>query len=169
MKCGLCGKKFLLGKSDPDNGLNSMDSTINRAHQHAAGAKHGEEAAIGRSRGGLSTKVHMLADGQGNPLHFDKELYKKRHTVENFTQTLGSVPPALDPRLRGDDDGLSANRGHALIIAILHILMYYEEHVDIRSAIEREKQLKNWNRSWKLKLIESNNPNWKDLSSPESF
>ena len=47
-----------------------MDSTINRAHQHASGARKGEDIAIGRSRGGLTTKVHMLADAHGNPLEF---------------------------------------------------------------------------------------------------
>lgn len=47
-----------------------MDSTINRAHQHAAGARHGEDVALGRSSGGLSTKVHMLSDAHGNPQGF---------------------------------------------------------------------------------------------------
>ena len=47
-----------------------MDSTINRAHQHAAGARKGEEIALGRSKGGLTTKVHMLADAHGNPQEF---------------------------------------------------------------------------------------------------
>ena len=36
-------------------------------------------------------------------------------------------------------------------------------HADILSAITREKQLKKWNRSWKLELIEAKNPEWKDL------
>ena len=34
---------------------------------------------------------------------------------------------------------------------------------DIRIAIQREKQLKKWNRKWKIALIEKNNPEWKDL------
>jgi len=46
----------------------------------------------------------------------------------------------------------------------VHHLMYYESHEDIESAITREKQIKKWNRLWKLKLIEDKNPNWKDLS-----
>lgn len=64
------GKKFLSGRHDPDNEWNSIDSTINRAHQHASGARKGEDIAIGRSKGGLTTKVHMLADAHGNPLEF---------------------------------------------------------------------------------------------------
>ncbi len=42
-------------------------------------------------------------------------------------------------------------------------LMYYEETTDIISAITREKQLKKWNREWKIKLIEKYNPEWNDL------
>ncbi|MDR1123107.1 MAG: GIY-YIG nuclease family protein [Elusimicrobiota bacterium] len=42
-------------------------------------------------------------------------------------------------------------------------LVYYEVFQDISKAIEREKQLKNWNRDWKVKLIENTNPEWKDL------
>ncbi|MUP44647.1 GIY-YIG nuclease family protein [Gramella sp. BOM4] len=42
-------------------------------------------------------------------------------------------------------------------------LMYFEEFSDINQAIEREKQLKNWRREWKLRLIQSTNPEMKDL------
>ena len=47
----------------------------------------------------------------------------------------------------------------------VHILVYYEWFNDIEAAIKREKQLKKWNRSWKLNLIESRNPQWIDLST----
>jgi len=46
----------------------------------------------------------------------------------------------------------------------VHILVWYEVHDDIRLAIEREKQIKGWNRTWKLKVIEQVNPDWNDLS-----
>jgi putative endonuclease len=42
-------------------------------------------------------------------------------------------------------------------------LVYYEATEDVRSAIEREKQLKKWRREKKVALIEKMNPNWKDL------
>lgn len=45
----------------------------------------------------------------------------------------------------------------------LKMLVYYEIFDDIQDAIIREKQLKNWHRDWKINLIESFNPNWKDL------
>src|SRR5580658_211132 len=48
-----------------------IDSTIVRAHQHSAGPKKdGEDEAVGRSRGGLSTKIHTLVDALGNPVGF---------------------------------------------------------------------------------------------------
>ncbi|MFH1255016.1 MAG: GIY-YIG nuclease family protein [bacterium] len=43
-------------------------------------------------------------------------------------------------------------------------LMYYEIYGDVREAISREKQLKNWKREWKIKLIEKDNSIWRDLS-----
>ena len=45
----------------------------------------------------------------------------------------------------------------------VHSLVYYEVHEQILSAIQREKQLKKWNRQWKINLIEKINPTWKDL------
>lgn len=42
-------------------------------------------------------------------------------------------------------------------------LVYYEATENIESAILREKQLKNWHRKWKINLIQSKNPEWRDL------
>lgn len=42
-------------------------------------------------------------------------------------------------------------------------LVYYEVTEDIVSAITREKQIKKWNRVWKIRLIEEMNPDWKGL------
>ena len=44
------------------------------------------------------------------------------------------------------------------------MLVYYEQTESIVTAIQREKQLKKWNRQWKIDLIENKNPEWKDLS-----
>jgi len=46
---------------------------------------------------------------------------------------------------------------------VVHRLVYYELHADIASAILREKQMKKWNRAWKVNLIEEQNPQWQDL------
>ena len=46
----------------------------------------------------------------------------------------------------------------------VHTLVYYEQHTTMEAAITREKQLKKWNRAWKLRLVEERNPDWRDLS-----
>ena len=45
----------------------------------------------------------------------------------------------------------------------IHLLIYYGTCSDMNTAINREKQLKHWNRAWKLELIEEQNPEWLDL------
>jgi putative endonuclease len=45
----------------------------------------------------------------------------------------------------------------------VHMLVYHEVHNDMLEAITREKQIKKWNRQWKLSLIQEMNPDWKDL------
>jgi putative endonuclease len=45
----------------------------------------------------------------------------------------------------------------------VHLLVYYELHGEMISAITREKQIKKWNRAWKIRLIESTNLGWRDL------
>ncbi|MFF7205485.1 IS5 family transposase [Streptomyces sp. NPDC008141] len=69
----------LVAQADADDDLNwvvSVDSTIVRAHQHAAGARKkgpqqaNADHAIGRYRGGLTTKIHLASDAQCRPLAF---------------------------------------------------------------------------------------------------
>jgi len=47
----------------------------------------------------------------------------------------------------------------------IHNLVYYETYDDVNIAIKREKQLKKWNRKWKIRLIEETNPDWRNLNS----
>ena len=68
---GVWWRIFEAMSDDPDFEYLIVDSTIVRAHQHAAGAKKGsEDQALGRSRGGLSTKIHMAVRGLGCPVRF---------------------------------------------------------------------------------------------------
>lgn len=43
------------------------------------------------------------------------------------------------------------------------MLVWFEQHDDIEAAITREKQMKEWKRAWKLRVIEEKNPDWDDL------
>ncbi len=45
----------------------------------------------------------------------------------------------------------------------LHQLVYYEQHSTMESAFSREKQMKEWKRAWKIRMIEEKNPYWNDL------
>ncbi|WP_424511433.1 IS5 family transposase [Rubrobacter taiwanensis] len=70
-RAGVWEGVFEVLTSDPDNEYLMIDTTIVRAHQQAASGKGGNQnEALGRSRGGLSTKIHMLCDALGRPLHF---------------------------------------------------------------------------------------------------
>ncbi|MFN6933890.1 MAG: GIY-YIG nuclease family protein [Tsuneonella sp.] len=48
-------------------------------------------------------------------------------------------------------------------------LVWFEQHNTMEHAIAREKQLKKWNRAWKLDLIEKANPQWRDLAEEFGF
>ncbi len=53
-------------------------------------------------------------------------------------------------------DGFTKTRG-------VKTLLFFEPHDDIEHAIAHEKQLKRWRRAWKVRLIERDNPDWRDL------
>ena len=63
-KTGVSQRVFEVLSYNSDNEYAMLDSTIVRAHQHSAGKKN---QAIGRSKGGLSTKIHARTDALGNP------------------------------------------------------------------------------------------------------
>jgi putative endonuclease len=85
--------------------------------------------------------VYILANGQGGTLYIGVTNDLIRRVMEHKT---------------GNADGFTKKYG-------VTQLMYYEVTTDIESAIAREKQLKHWNREWKINLIIKDNPNWNDL------
>jgi transposase len=71
-KSGVWRRLFEMLRGELDNEWNFMDGTYIKVHQHACGGiEAGDEKSIGRSKGGNTTKVHMLADGLGNPVTFE--------------------------------------------------------------------------------------------------
>ena len=64
----------------------------------------------------------------------------------------------IEAHRNGLADGFTKQHG-------VHTLVYVEAHDDMYEAIQREKRLKKWNRSWKIRLIEEMNPEWLDLSA----
>jgi len=75
-----------------------------------------------------------------------RSLYRRD---ERFDKTRGSIRTILLMVLRKN-------------MAFMN-LVYFEQHENMVSAITREKQIKKWNRDWKLKLIEAQNPEWQNL------
>lgn len=70
-KAGVWEKVFASLVGDPDNRYLRPDTTLVRVHHQAANGKGGaQNQALGRSRGGLTTKIHTLTDAQGRPVRF---------------------------------------------------------------------------------------------------
>ena len=65
------GRFFFALRGEIDEEWIFIDGSYVKAHQHASGARIGEERAIGKSRGGLTTKIHMAADAHGNQIDFE--------------------------------------------------------------------------------------------------
>jgi transposase len=70
-----------------------VDGSYVRAHQHASGARHGEERAIGKSVGGFTTKIHIAADAHGNPIDF-KITGGEVHDAKAAEEILGKIGKA---------------------------------------------------------------------------
>jgi transposase len=96
---------------DPDNEYAMIDATIVRAHQHSAGARKekGVNQAIGRSRGGLTTKIHMVVDALGNPLAFNLT-GGQTHDITQAETLIAQVQPRAVLADKGyDSDGFVAS------------------------------------------------------------
>ncbi|WP_141554567.1 IS5 family transposase, partial [Xenorhabdus stockiae] len=70
-KKGIFDLLFKMLSEDTDTEWLFIDGSIIRAHQHSAGAASEENEAIGKSCGGLSTKIHLAVDSYGFPVHFE--------------------------------------------------------------------------------------------------
>ena len=74
-----------------------------------------------------------------------------------YTGVTSNLVQRLEQHTSGMVDGFSKRYG-------VHFLVWYEEHDTMLDAIAREKQIKKWNRSWKLRLIEEVNPEWRNMA-----
>ena len=75
---------------------------------------------------------------------------------KNYTGYTGDLPSRLEAHQKGEVNSTKHRRPLDLI--------YFEGCLSQKDALKREKQLKNWNRQWKIDLIEKENKEWKDLS-----
>jgi putative endonuclease len=84
-------------------------------------------------------------------------LTNKDHRVL-YTGFTGNLPKRIWEHKEKAVPGFTSNYN-------VNRLVYYEETNDVRSALEREKQIKGWRRAKKIVLIKAMNPSWRDLSN----
>lgn len=106
------GEIFFELRGEIDTEWVFADGSYIRAHQHASGARTGHERAIGRSRGGATTKIHIAADAHGNPIDFEitggevhdakvaDKLIEKIKAAENFIADKGYDSDEIRERAR---------------------------------------------------------------------
>ena len=85
--------------------------------------------------------VYILASGRNGTLYIGVTSDLLRRVQEHRTDAV----PGFTRRYR------------------VHMLVWFEQHATMETAIAREKTLKEWKRSWKIELIEAGNPRWVDL------
>jgi len=73
-----------------------------------------------------------------------------------YTGVTSNLPKRIYEHKHNLVDGFTKKYG-------VHSLVWFERHESADEAITREKQIKKWNRKWKLELIEEKNPEWNDL------
>jgi transposase len=124
-------------KGEIDWNIHHVDSTVIRAHQHAAGARKispdgkirtNEDLALGRSHGGYTTKIHLKVDGKGKPLGWilTPGQFHDSPIFERLTQTgkikrKGRGRPKHNPKAMAGDRGYSAKE-HRRYLHARHVL-----------------------------------------------
>lgn len=95
-----------------------VDGTVIRAHQHAAGAKDSsaEQEALGYSKGGFSTKIHLRCDGNGKPVTFLITVGQRHESVmfeslmeQGAVKQSGRGRPRLRPQRVAGDKGYTGH------------------------------------------------------------
>ena len=79
-----------------------------------------------------------------------------------YTGVTSNLPARIHQHRNGAFRGFSRKYG-------VKLLIWFEAHETMESAIVREKRIKKWNRAWKLQLIEEANPDWRDLAEDFGF
>ena len=86
------------------------------------------------------------------------------YIMSNFTRTVFYIGVTNNLQTRVNQHKCGKTPGFTSTYKC-HYLVFYEHFGDIRYAIAREKQLKNWHREWKINLIKQKNPDMIDLAS----
>ena len=84
------------------------------------------------------------------------------YILTNYSRTVLYIGVTSDLYFRIKDHKEKLHPDSFTVKYNCNILVYFEQFSTIEEAIGKEKQLKNWKRSWKINLINSENPNWED-------
>ena len=89
-------------------------------------------------------------------------LLASRRNGTLYVGVTSELPGRISKHRNGLVPGFTAKHG-------VKLLVWFERHSTMESAILREKRIKKWNRAWKLELIEAGNPLWRDLAEDLGF
>ncbi len=101
--------------------------------------------------------IQGTATSKGMEKRFYVYILASRRNGTLYVGMTSNLARRIDEHKSGAVPGFTSEYG-------IKTLVYYEVYDDAENAIRREKRLKRWNRDWKLKLIEKDNPNWRDLT-----
>ncbi len=79
-----------------------------------------------------------------------------------YTGVTSDLPVRVHQHRHAAIPGFTRNYG-------VKLLVWFEQHATMESAITREKRIKKWNRAWKLELIEAANPEWRNFAEDFDF
>jgi transposase len=134
---GIWEELFYKSQIDPDKEVIMIDATIVRAHACAAGYGKDSQAreALGRSRGGFSTKIHAMVDGLGNPLKFILSP-GQRHEISQADTLIEDIFQSILVADKGYDSdafvsAVKTKECHAVIPPKRNrrVLREYDEHI----------------------------------------
>jgi putative endonuclease len=107
-----------------------------------------------------SATPDLIREARGKGTQVDQHYYvymlASQRNGTLYTGVTGAVEQRIWNHKNGVIEGFAKKYG-------VRILVWYELHEDINAAIAREKQIKGWNRAWKIRLIERENSGWNDL------
>ena len=79
-----------------------------------------------------------------------------------YTGVTSNIMQRIGQHREGTFDGFTKRHD-------IKMLVWFEQHATMEHAIQREKRVKKWRRAWKMKLIEEQNPTWRDLAEDFGF
>lgn len=106
---------------DADTENLSIDSTCVKVHESSNGGKKAENKAVGHTKGGLNTKLHVIVDGVGNPVAFllspgnDND---STHAIERMSMTDITGSNLLGDKAYGTKDILAYIKEHEVVVVI---------------------------------------------------